>query len=533
MRRIGIGLLAACLLASVAAVGVAGAVGSADSVTTDHDTGPTATAQSDEEVWLPERKVDVVHGNTTQFDVTVPESADGPVTVEIGGESHEYRLVATLRDANDDGIIALEYSAGVEGPETSSLTAVDGDEVTVTDKTALKREGMTARSYEFRLANGTSPDGETLDTGAFGVVFDATHIDTSDDPRDDESTTENRSDGDRDRSETGDDWFSTRTPTADVDEIAHVDVTLQPDANGSVTLNIGDGAGYSLVATLRDENDDGVIRTDFDVSAAGTDQNPLSVDGIDEVTLHRQTDLPDGGLAPGNYETNLTLGRPPAGEEVAIGTLVVNSRDNDPDGTEATAKPGETGGEWNWSDRRDSVIPNGGIVPVRQEAVAHVPVQVRPGTAVTLRIRRPGTPDDYVVAVEDTDGSGRVPLLFRTGAVDAGSHRVATSGDNDVRLLEGASDTDAIAEGLLSIDVYNGSGLRYDDDGIRNEHLGVGTLQLLEANGTDTDPTETQTTGPSIGDDDDGENLNGLAAIGVGGLLAVVGVAILFGVRRQ
>jgi hypothetical protein len=639
MRRITIGLLSVCLLAGVAAVGVAGAVGSTDSVTTDHGAVPTATAQS-EEVWLPEEKVDAVHGNSTRFNVTVPESADGPVTVEIGGESQEYRLVATLRDANDDGTIALEYSAGVDGPETSSLTAVDGDEVSVTNRTALKREGMTAKSYEFRLANGTSADGETLDTGAFGVVFDATHIDLSDDwfsarqvtadvdgttsfeiefqsdasesatlaidgpgyllvatvtdengdgtvaveydvgaagtdgtpiTADGEDTVsvvrETRLDGEgglepgsydmnltrgtppdgeevdisylrvintpsNEQPETYDgSWFETKTPTADWREEAFVRVDLEPDADGSVTISVGDGDPYLLVATLRDGNQDGEVHVKFDTAVAGTGANPLSVGRGDSVVVHRQSNRSGAGLPPGEYDMNLSLGRPPDGEEVSVGTLIHDTRDNVPEGTSATEKAAETGTEWTWGNR-DDVLSNG-IVTTHRGQPAHIPLEVRPGTTVTLQIRRPGTPDKYVVEVHDADGSGRVPLLFRTSAVDTGSHRVAVQGDNEVTLREGAGDTDAIAVGILDIDVYNGSG-------ISGEEIGVGTLQLLEptndsANGTTTAPTDTPTPGPSIANNDssDGDELGALAAIAVGGILAVVGVAVLFGVRRQ
>jgi len=527
MRRIGIGLLAVFLLGSLAAVGVAGAT---DATPT---TGEPTTIQSNGSgTWLPERKVEVVHGNSTRFEVTLRGDATGPLTIDVGGKDREYDLVTTVRDSDDDGTINLEYSAGVAGATNSSLTAVGEDTVTVRERTQLARAGWDARSFDITLRNGTSPDGEKLDVGSLGVVFDTTHIDVNGDSRDDGPSAVNRSDGDRDRSGTDGDWFSTRTLTADVDEVAQFEVTLQPEANGSVTLTVGDRGGYQLAATLSDRNDDGEIGVEFDVSVAGTDQNPLSVDGIDEGVVHRQTDLPDGGLTPGNYELNLTLGRPPAGEEVAIGTLLVNSRDNDPDGTDATVKAVESGDEWNWGHRRD-VLPNGGIVTVRAGQVAHVPVQVRPGTAVTLRIRRPGTPDDYVVAVEDTDGSGRVPLLFRTGAVDTGSHRVATEGDNEVRLLAGASDTDAIAAGLVSIDVYNGSGLRTDDDGIRNERLGVGTLQIRHQNGTTNESTATRMPESSIDDDGTDDDVGALAAIAVGGVLAVVGVAVLFGVRRR
>ncbi|NHN43221.1 hypothetical protein G9C85_16510 [Halorubellus sp. JP-L1] len=146
------------------------------------------------------------------------------------------------------------------------------------------------------------------------------------------------------------------------------------------------------------------------------------------------------------------------------------------------------------------------------------------------------------VTVEDGNGDGRVVLQFET-AVDApNEHGMSAKADADeVTVPQDVERPESLAPGNYDLEIYESADYeRTDYEGERPADVGAVVLNeptddpattraTDDANGTTTVGTIYGTGTSAVGDSSNGVSLVTVGALGLGGLLAVIGVVALVG----
>ncbi|WP_255150011.1 BGTF surface domain-containing protein [Halorarius halobius] len=267
---------------------------------------------------------------------------------------------------------------------------------------------------------------------------------------------------------------------------------------GRATLSVGGPNGsYRFDAVLVDRDGDGEVTVLFDTGAAGNLSRALGAAGpSDEVRISGTPSLPPNGslLDAGEYPLTVFQGAN-AGGTPAL--LVVYPQSSDSDAvtefgfgrTPLTVERGRTA-----------------TLPLRLDESRTATVVVD-GEAYSLRaVVRDGSGDERVRLDYETTGDGRVSLS-------------AVAPADEVRVLERAG---ALAAGEYDLSLYRGT-VPTGEEPPPDLWAARGTLIVAESPGT-----------PTGGDTPvDRLSLPALGALGLGGLLAVVGLSLLTGVVER
>lgn len=127
---------------------------------------PTPTAGTSPSVSLSESAVAV-----DRADVAVLELAfDGAdvATVSVGSEAAGYRLNVTVRDADGDGRAGLYLDTALAGREGRTVSATEGDSVSVRSETALSAT-LDAGEYDVTVYPGESATGTPVEVATLFV----------------------------------------------------------------------------------------------------------------------------------------------------------------------------------------------------------------------------------------------------------------------------------------------------------------------------------------------------------------------------
>lgn len=232
------------------------------------------------------------------------------------------------------------------------------------------------------------------------------------------------------------------------------------------------------------------------------------------------------------------------------GVVTACTSNCEPTATETTPEPGNSDPQQTVTDdwpSEDDWLAESIILTYRGRTVT-IPINVddtaeTPDSA-TITI---GDQDvNYVLnaTVRDTSGDGRVALLFNTANAGFDAPTLAVEGNDELTVHSETNLPSPLDAGNYDITVF-----RYDST---TEEVDIGTLVVNEAlNGTITPGTTTtrpQSGSPAVGTAPttvgDGTantsngpfqntNLLGLGALAAGGILAIVGVAVMLGLVRS
>lgn len=118
--------------------------------------------------WLADTIVLARQGETASLPITFENDTDA-VTVVVENENESYRLEALVEDTSGDGRVVTTFHTAVTGTEDPTLTAADGDEVTVKLEAALAPP-LDPSTYDVDVYRGDDLDGEPVDIGTLVVT---------------------------------------------------------------------------------------------------------------------------------------------------------------------------------------------------------------------------------------------------------------------------------------------------------------------------------------------------------------------------
>jgi hypothetical protein len=317
---------------------------------------------------------------------------------------------------------------------------------------------------------------------------------------------------------TGDEWLTDAIVMTTEGETARVPVAVPDD--GPVTLSI-EGAGYRVTVTGRDENGDGRVVFLLDTTATGPGRSPVIAVGDDEATV-RAEETVDGRLGPADYDMSVTDGTGPNAPEVDVGTLVVRECTACPSGDDAGGEADPATGTPDWPD--DESLLARPVVRARPGGAARIPLNVRDAATVAVGTEAQGY--RLEATVRDENGDDRIALLFYPHNAGTSAPTVAVSDADSVTVSRETDRTSPLPAETYDIAVWNGTSTTGDGDD-------VGALQVLETNGSNaTTPRASPSVEPTDGVGGQ-QFASGLGAIALGGVLAVVGIAVVLGVTRS
>jgi len=123
---------------------------------------------------VPELTVDEP-ADVVSVPVSLPNGTD-TATVELRGERGEYRVTATVVDADGDGVVTLDWNTFYAGRDAVSLSARGPDELRDADRDGDLDGFLPERDYHLSVA----VDGEVRDRGAVLVHLEPLHTSTVD-----------------------------------------------------------------------------------------------------------------------------------------------------------------------------------------------------------------------------------------------------------------------------------------------------------------------------------------------------------------
>lgn len=298
-------------------------------------------------------------------------------------------------------------------------------------------------------------------------------------------------------------------------EVARIPVPTGED--GTAGLSVGaPGMTYRLAATVRDGDGDGAVTVLLDTGVAGRGGDPVrAANDSDEVSLDSETDLPDDRvvLDEGEYPLGRYRDPGPTGEPAGIGTLVLRDAPGEED------EEGALVVDYGFSKDVHQTPADG---PVR------IPVNLDESNVVSVVVGAGFQGYTLAATVRDGNGDERVVLEFDASAAGTNASAPALTAAD-------AADTVTVTRenGSLAAREYRLSMRRGADAGVGGANESkltcceTGSLVVAQA---------ALGPGPSLTITDDaasGFALPGGTAVGalaVGGLLAVLGLALLLGV---
>ncbi|WP_276271125.1 BGTF surface domain-containing protein [Haloarcula litorea] len=441
-------------------------------------------------------------------------------------------------------LVALLVGAALvgAGPGLADATAtVDDDglplasaqQQVVTGETSLA--AGTELTVRLRSANSASPflkqqTARVAEDGTFAAVFDMSRVaaNTSYEltVHYDGTTLVERSgrvaacDGD-----CTDPVPETPTPTPErhegtvfrVEQGENITFAVPTDDGGQATFSLGGpDVNYLLNVTVTDGNGDGAVPVRFDTSAAGTDEPTLSVVSPEDDSLtvtNPEPELPST-LDAADYEYRVYDGEGTDGEPRSVGTIVVEANDSAEESFAVDDEPAEFGFER-------------AIYRTRAGETAAINVTLAGADAATVSIGGPETGYEINATVRDGNGDGVVTLLFDTAAAGREGRTLSTAATADTVVVEPGSEV--ARDTRIAADDYPLS--LYRGESVSESKADIGTLavQAGDADWTSTPAVEslTESGQPASAGGPSSSLGPGALALGVGGLLAAAGIAVV------
>lgn len=479
MTRRGLPVLLAALVVGAAVAGLAPGVAAAD--------GPEF------------EKVIVVadHDETAAIPMTVP--GDDPVRVSVGSEDVNFRVTASVVDADGDGsvVLRLDASAAGAGDPGSYLSVSDGDDLrNATQHTDDIEPPLAGGDYDLSLG----PDDDPADVATLVL----------EEPSDDRPNRLNRTDDDR----------STTTLSVDGTTLVYEGDELELEAaadrvvHGETHLD----AGTEVTVRLRSTGKSPFLETaDATVTEYGTFEATFDLSDVSPNTTFEASVRGDGrrlAVVPGRVvDCDGGCPTPSERDEAATGELPADEI--------AVASHAE----------------------VTQAHTAEIPVTLGDADAVTVVVGGDAVNYEATGVVRDRDGDSRVVVEFHTDRAGFDAPTLSAHDGGSPRAVETQSESSLpqlLAAGDYPVRVYRGTSADGDP-------AAVGSLVVYEAPDAVGSATTTTTVAPPANDtggDDDGNDadenavadasrVSGLGAIALGGVLAVVGVGVVFGLFRR
>ena len=297
-----------------------------------------------------------------------------------------------------------------------------------------------------------------------------------------------------------------------------VPINVSVGQHDAVTVSIGGNVvNYVLNATVRDGDDDGVVRLQFDTSAAGHDATTVTAaSDADSVELLSETDLPtrNGALAPAGYAMRVFVGEEPDDAPVDNGRLILlaGSSDRPASSDSGSADSDGVGDEFGLARS---------LVGTQSGQQATLRVSMAEADMATVSIGGPESGFQLNATLRDSNGDGEVVALFDATAVgdDGRAALLPSDSADEVTVTDEESGLTPLSAGPYDIDVYHG-------ESVSGSPADVGTLLVGERGETETTPANSSTT-------ESQSVLLGGGVLLAGGLLAVVGLGFVFGVFRD
>ena len=441
--------------------------------------------------------VDTYQGEVAEIEVRVPESHDEAVQVTIGSERANFLVRSSVVDADGDGsvVLSLDTDAAGAGDPSSYLEISDGDELQeATQETPKIRPPLDEGDYDLTI-------GPVADPVDIGTLVVESRGGTDGESGDGETTT---GDGSTTRGLAGTFLVyqgEELTLESGPDQTIQGETTLESGTALTVQLRSAGGDHPFLKSTEVSVTEYGTFTATFDLSdvPAGT-----------AFTVHARGD-------------GQTLGR-------------WDGRIAECDGKCPTSTEGDRMGADALSGDKLAVKPT---VEVVRGNVAQIPVALGDAQRATILIGGPTVNYEVAGTVTDRDGDGRVVVQFRTDAAGFEPRSLSYRDAGSNRMVEGYSESELqmlLDAGDYPIRLYRGT----TTDG---DPAAVATLVVHDAPtmGTATDApitTPTITSGSNTTDSAGrtgflGEDGAAIFAIGLGGILAVVGIGVVFGLIRS
>lgn len=307
----------------------------------------------------------------------------------------------------------------------------------------------------------------------------------------------------------------------DQGEVARLPVALGDADAATVTIG-GPRVNYEATAVVRDGDGDGRVTLLFDTTAAGHDHPTLDVAGdADGLADSEESKLSARQLVldAGDYPLTLHRGASDGREQVDAGRLVIRDAPVEEYDRERTETPTpERATEFGFSDA---------VVSAKEGQVTPIPLSLAGVDTATVVIGGPNQNFTLYATVEDGTGDDRVTVLLDTSAID---------GDGEAISAAESGDSATVTDEFVAETVRDGGGLGgadydmalHDGTAADGKAHDVGTLVLLEGTGATAGPA----TSPSDGNTVLSGDLGGIGALTLGGVLAVLGIAVLLGVVR-
>lgn len=475
----------------------------------------------------------------TSFDVTVRgdgtsiATAEGEVVECTESCSEGMAAAESAFDTDGDGTLTLEAGPGqaVEGTVERAagtrvsvrLQSTGRSPFLVTTEAVVDRDGRFRTVHDLSDAQpGMSFEAIVHHDGTELASADGTVVECETDcapPADDGGSATREA-----TTPSGDELALQSVVSVDQGDVARITVGLG-DAESAMLSVGGPDVNFVSNVTVRDGDGDGLVEVLFSTASAGQPESTALA--ADEDDLAR---VPDGGetrLSPnswsldaGDYPMALYTGPNTTGEQVDVGTLIIREVPE----SERDPTP------W-WSEGlqfRES------IVPVDRTELARFSVGLGDAEAATVSIGGPEAGWWANVTVHDGHDEDRaVVLRLDTTAVAHGGQvfSAAHSGDS-VTVEDGTWDGVDAMNGSIPAGDYEFALYRGTSAG--GERTDVGTL-IVEREivaGSVVESVEDPTPAGADAADDPGL-VGGLGLIGIGGALAVVGLALLLGVFRR
>lgn len=290
--------------------------------------------------------------------------------------------------------------------------------------------------------------------------------------------------------------------------VAAVPVTFG-DSNVTTFSIGGPSVNYRHNVTVTDGNGDGRATLQFNTSNAGTDRQTIhAVDANSTVTVVEEEPDLASTLDPASYNYRYYHGHSTSGAPETTGVVrIVNGTDR----------------EYEVSNNQSFGFKQA-IVRVRQGNTATL--EISTSDAATVSIGGPSSGYEINATVRDGNGDGSVTLQFDTDTAGRDGQTLSTVDPADEVVVEPGSEValdTRLDAGNYDLSLYRGTEVDSHPDEI-------GTLIV-----TDGADASTTTGSTSTGAIPDGSATNnpggsfgsGIGLLGVGGLLAVIGVTVV------
>jgi hypothetical protein len=322
--------------------------------------------------------------------------------------------------------------------------------------------------------------------------------------------------------EPSDEWLTESVTTATAGDAVRIPVAVPDDDPVTLAMTSGE---FRLTATARDTTGDGRVVFRVDTGQSGPDTPPVSV-GVGDALVEWAERGHAGRLDPASYDVNVSDGPTATAREVDVGTLVLRECTTCPAGDGPAVQGPERGSATPaWPD--DGTPLASAVVTARDGGPTRIPVNVAGPATVTVGSEARGY--RFVATVRDETGDGRVALLFYPRNAGTPAPTVAVGGGDSVTVAHETRIDGPLPAATYDIAVRRGTSATGEPDDI-----GALDVTNVAGNGTATPPGSRARSATGSTNGPGGRTaLGAVGAITVGGILAVVGIAVVLGFARS